>query len=363
VETKTGVSAQLDILALEPFYGGVRRAMLEAIIRGSRHRWTLLKLPPRRIERRLAAASHWFAEQLSRHWVGNLDLLFTSEALNLSDLYRLMPALLKKPSVVYFHSDQLPDPAAVAQTPLDLVNLNTAAAASEIWFNSMFHLRSFLARAGALVKKHPELSSHSPMGELTTKAQIFQPPIDLSALHALAPSMKGQRSRRSIFVETRDSDISLLNAVVATLERRGEEFKLYTVGNLDGLTPDLPRIALPEADDHAQAKAMMECGIFLSVKHDAPVDHYAVRALAAGCWPLMPNSGVYRELIPEGLHSSCLYDGRTDQLTGRIQDVFHLEQAGGYEAQQLLILRRFDPVIACRAMDERLSDLTSTSSR
>jgi hypothetical protein len=357
------VSSQLDILALEPFYGGIRRAMLEAMIRGSRHRWTLLKLPPRRIERRLAAAAHWFAEQLSRHWVGNLDVLFTSEALNLSDLYRLMPALLKKPSVVYFHSDQLPDPNATAQTPLDLVNLNTAAAASEIWFNSMFHLRSFLARAGALVKKHSELSSHSPMAQLTTKAQIFQPPVDLSALHAIAPAMKGQRNKRTLFVETRDADVGLLNAALATLERRGEAFKLFTVGNLDALRADLPRTALPENDDGAQAQAMLESGLFLSVKQDAPSDHYAVRALAAGCWPLMPNSGVYRELIPEGLHSSCLYECRPDQLASRLQDVFHLDRVTGYEAQQLLILRRFDPVVACRAMDERLSDLASVATR
>ncbi len=355
------MSAQLDILALEPFYGGVRRAMLEAVIRGSRHRWTLLKLPPRRIERRLAAAAHWFAEQLSRHWVGNLDLLFTSEVLNLSDLYRLMPALLKKPSVVYFHSDQLPVPGTLSHSPLDLVNLNSAAAATEIWFNSMSHLRSFLARAGSLVSRHPELASHSPMAELTTKAQIFQPPIDLSAIHALAPGMQGQREKRSIFVETRDADIHLLNATMAILERRSEKFKLFSVGNLDRLDDRFERITLPENDDNLQAQAMLESGVFLSVKPDAPCDHYAVRALAAGCWPLFPNSGVYRELLPEGLHTSCLYEARAEVLASRLQDAFHLEQLGGYEAQQLLILRRFDPVVACRAMDERLSDLASTA--
>src|SRR5450755_2059146 len=104
------MASQLDILALEPFYGGARKSMLETMMRCSRHRWTLLKLPPRRIERRLSAAAHWFSEQLSRHWVGRLDLLFTSEALNLSDLVRLVPYLDRKPSVVYFHSNQLPDP-------------------------------------------------------------------------------------------------------------------------------------------------------------------------------------------------------------------------------------------------------------
>src|SRR5688500_2305489 len=139
-DAQTGaMSKQLDILALEPFFGGGRRHMLETLIHYSRHRWTLLKLPPRRIERRLTAAAHWFAEQLSRHWVGRVDLLFTSEAMNLADLYRLMPTLLKKPSVVYFHANQLPHPNATSDSPLEMANLNTAAAATEIWFNSLFH--------------------------------------------------------------------------------------------------------------------------------------------------------------------------------------------------------------------------------
>src|SRR3954466_8358564 len=106
------MSRQLDILAREPFYGGGRRNMLETVIHYSRHRWTLLKLPPRRIERRLTAAAHWVSGQLRRHWVGRVDARFTSEALILSDLYPLMPSLLKKPSVVYFHNNQLPAPTA-----------------------------------------------------------------------------------------------------------------------------------------------------------------------------------------------------------------------------------------------------------
>ena len=89
---------QLDILALEPFYGGPRKAMLETIMRYSRHRWTVLRLPPRRIERRLAAAAHWFGELLNRHWAGRIDVLFTSEAMNLADLLRLSAAHLARPA-------------------------------------------------------------------------------------------------------------------------------------------------------------------------------------------------------------------------------------------------------------------------
>src|SRR3954470_4720708 len=211
------MSRQLDILALEPFYGGGRRHMLETLIHYSRHRWTLLKLPPRRIERRLTAAAHWFAEQLTRHWVGRVDMLFTSEAMNLADLYRLMPTLLKKPSVVYFHDNQLPHPAAKSDNPLEKANLNTATAATEIWFNSLFHSRDFLSRATALVARHQELQGRNPMQELTSKSRLMLPPVDFTPIQETLMHAPVQRKKRGIFVETRDANVELLNAALATL--------------------------------------------------------------------------------------------------------------------------------------------------
>jgi hypothetical protein len=349
-------SSQLDILALEPFYGGIRRHMLEMLIKCSRHRWTLLKLPPRRIERRLSAASVWFAELLSRHFSGNVDLLFTSEALNLADLFRLHPELLKKPSVVYFHSNQLP-PNDGREGPLDLVNLNTAMAATEIWFNSLYHLRTFLAQATAVVRRHPEISGKNPVAELAAKANLMAPPVDVKLLDELVGREVIYRNKRNVFVETRDADLKLLNAAFGSLQRRGEFFRLHTVGPVEGLLPDLERVALPETDDVAQCRAILKSGIFVSAKPGAPFDHLAVRALSAGCWPLCPQEGVYAELLPESLHSPCLYDRSADTLAGRMQDVWHLEHEHGYEFALRDMLKRFDPVAACRAMDDRFEEL------
>ena len=89
--------------------------------------------------------------------VGHVDLLFTSEALNLADLYRLTPNLARKPAVVYFHSNELPEPGVVSVNPaLDYANMNTAAAATEIWFNSKFHVRMFLAGVNALISANTD---------------------------------------------------------------------------------------------------------------------------------------------------------------------------------------------------------------
>src|SRR5947207_3150748 len=192
-------SSQLDILALEPFYGGVRRVMLDAVIHCSRHRWTVLKLPPRRIERRLTAAAHWFSEQLTRHWVGRVDVLFTSEALNLFDFLGMMPGLRKKPAVVYFHSNQLPEVAVKVDGPLDIVNLNSAASAREIWFNSVYHLKSFLSKASAFIDRHPELAGRNPLPALVDKVQVMYPPVDTSLAHEFSAEEKVARRRRTVF--------------------------------------------------------------------------------------------------------------------------------------------------------------------
>src|SRR5579864_7115424 len=300
--------SQLDILALEPFYGGVRRAMLNAVMRCSRHRWTLLKLPPRRMERRLSAAANWFAEQLSRHFSGHIDVLFTSEAMNLANLYRLVPDLAARPSVVYFHDNHLPEVHQTTEGPFDLVNLNTATAATQIWFNSEYHLKSFLARGGALVARHPELASRDPMAAIAAKAHLVPPPMDLGAVSEVRGSSSIARRDDTIFVETRDADVQLLNAALDLLHGPGREFKLITVGPVEMLSDDWQRKTVRETDEVGQVLGMLESRVLLSVKPAATSDYLCVRGALAGCRIVAPHTGTYPELIPEPMRETCLYE-------------------------------------------------------
>jgi hypothetical protein len=351
-------STQLDILALEPFFGGARKAMLETIMRYSRHRWTLLRLPPRRIERRLAASAHWFAEQISRHWVGRLDLVFTSEAMNLGDLTRLVPELRQKPTIVYFHENQLPPVGSDATSPLHLVNLTTAAAATEIWFNSLFHLKTFLRKASSLVERHSELSNRNPLPALTGKAQLMPPPVDMTLDHDVLQQELVQRDPRLLFIDTRDANVRLLNDALVMLRRRGEKYSLVTVGPVEGLNEDLPRTTISERDEDSQIRALHRAGVLVSARPQAASDHYAVRALNAGCWPIFPDSGVYPELLPESLHKCCLYaDAAAERLVNQVQNGWLIEQPSSYHKDVSQVLDRFNALQACHAMDERLEQI------
>ena len=209
--------------------------MLETLVRCSRHRWTVLKLPPRRIERRLSVAANWFAEQLTRHWVGRVDLLFTSEAMNLASLFRLMPQLARKPSVVYFHENQLPDVHTNTDSPLDLVNLNTANAATEIWFNSDWHLPDVPRPGDGADRAAPgAVQRTTRCRELKRKASVMPPPVDMSAV-SQALNARVERDGTALFVETRDAEIGLLNKALAILRERQGIVPAITVGPVDGL--------------------------------------------------------------------------------------------------------------------------------
>lgn len=354
------MSSQLDILALEPFFGGPRRAMLETIMRYSRHRWTLLKLPPRRIERRLAAAAHWFAEQLSRHWVGRVDVVFTSEAMNLQDLMRQVPELRSKPAVVYFHDDQLPPVGQRAESPFHLVNLSSANAATEIWFNSVYHLKTFLQKATSLVELHQELAGRNPLPELAAKTQLVPPPVDLAMTHEIGAERAIERDPRLLFVDTRDARVPVLNDALMALTRRGERFRLVTVGPVEGLDDELPRVTVGEEDEPSQIRALHEASVMVSARPGASADLHAIRGLHVGCWPIFPNSGVYPELLPQSLHSLCLYEGASvDRLVNQLQNVWWVAQPPDYRKDLDRILAQFDAMRACDALDERLENLAS----
>jgi hypothetical protein len=362
------MSLQLDILAIEPYYGGPRKAMLDTIMRHSEHRWTLLKLPARRIERRLVAAATWFAEHLSLHGVGNIDMLFCSDALNLADFCRLVPEFAGKPSVVYFHNNQLPPPGSVQDitapaAPSVLANLSTAATAHELWFNSPYHQRIFLERTAALLARHDQALVRDPVTELAAKSRVMSPPTDLQIAQHVQTASSIQRDKRTIFVDTRESDCEALNEAFATLEKRKEPFQLITVGPAHGLSPHWPRAAIPAINDFAIVQGMLKSGLFVSARPSAYWDEWLLIALSAGCWPIVPAMGVYRDLIPKLLDERCLYDGTAGALVFTIQDFWELLLPEGHEDAIQSILRPMNAKSATDLIDERLVELAIAAPR
>src|SRR4029453_8392474 len=107
--------------------------------------------------------------------------------------------------------------------------------------------------------KHPELSGRNPLPEMTAKAQLMPPPVDIEAAQQLLLSDGPvERNPRLLFADRGDANVSLLNDALMGLTRRAEKFSLVTVGPVDGLSDELPRRTISERDDAAQIRALHE---------------------------------------------------------------------------------------------------------
>jgi hypothetical protein len=195
------------------------------------------------------------------------------------------------------------------------------------------------------------------MVDVTGKAQVMPPPTDLNLVpHARSVMNLPPRDPRAIFVDTRDVDAELLNAGLTGLADAGETFRLITVGPVKALSDQWPRRTIAENDDLAHVAGLCEAGVVLSVKPGAACDLQVIRGLLAGCRPVLPNVGVYPELLPGSLHKDCLYaqnaDAMVEKLRGAMDTLF-----GWYPPDFRQTLKHFEAIGATRAFDERLTNL------
>jgi hypothetical protein len=280
--------------------------------------------------------------------------------LNLPDLQRIVPWLARVPAVVYFHENQLPTADRVTGSPLELVNLNSAMAASEAWFNSQWHQDQFIDKAAALVQRVPEISGKNPVSEIRGKSMVVPPPVDFAAVRREAGA--AAKDARTLFVDLRGgADAGLLMRVLAELEGRGEAYHLITLGQR-GLPAELRRKEVSERDDDAGLyRALGEGGIYLGFRGaGATADELVVPALVAGCRPIVPAAcGMYAEVLAAATHAGCLHEGTVEGIIGRILDAWHTERLAGWEAKQEALLEPFEAREGVRIIDELLCEVAA----
>jgi hypothetical protein len=208
---------------------------------------------------------------------------------------------------------------------------------------------------------NPDLAGRNPMHQITGKMHLMSPPVDLSVSRRITEQESVERDPRTFFVDTRESDIPLLDQALQLLSSRGEKYKLITIGEI-GRT-DVPHRTLSEENEEEHVRALHESAVMISARRAAATDLHAIRALRLGCWPVFPNSGVYPELLPDSLHHVCLYNQSVpERLATQLQNVFWIEHPAGYQRELERMLGRYDAVAACAAIDDRLEQLVISQS-
>ncbi|MEF8794701.1 MAG: DUF3524 domain-containing protein, partial [Thiohalorhabdus sp.] len=178
----------VNILLIEPYFGGSHAAWARGLREHSEHRIELLSLPDRNWKWRM----HGAALTLAREFLAGdfrPDLILASDMLDLTTFLALTRrATASVPAVSYFHENQLAypwspqdrDAARGRDQHYGFINLASALAADGVWFNSGHNRDTFLAGCRDLLQGMRDHRELERVDEVARRAEVMPLGLDLA---------------------------------------------------------------------------------------------------------------------------------------------------------------------------------------
>ncbi len=344
----------MKILALEPYFGGSHQAFLEGWSSQSRHEWTILKLPAYKWKWRMRHASVTFANEVTKlaesgeTW----DIIFCSDMLNLAEFTGLSPKSIQcLPSIVYFHENLLSYPVRFSNARdyhFGAINLTTALCATQVWFNSKFHLNDFTFHLEKFLKKMPDNQLLDSICIIKNKSQIFPPGIDKihsKETHASNP-LKILWAARWEY----DKGPDILYKALEKLSSENLSFRLTIIGEQYKQTPEIfDKIKNRfsgyitkwgyQKDRNDYLSALRDNDIIVSTALHEFFGISVVEAIAAGLYPILPKRLAYPEIIDpkkENNDVDFFYDGSYRSLALKMSEIIRRCEKSETDVNNLL---------------------------
>jgi glycosyltransferase involved in cell wall biosynthesis len=319
----------LQILALEPWYGGSHRRFLDALVGHSRHEVRTVTMADRFWKWRMqGGAVTLAAKAIEAHDAGlRPDVLLATDMVNLPAFLALTrPRFDRTPVVLFFHENQLTYPLREGQErdyTYAYVNYLSALAADRVVFNSQYHHDEFFGALPDLLRRFPDYTHLDSIGRIREKSQVIHLGLDLEGLDRSRPADAAARDAGPPILLwnhrwEHDKRPDAFFRVVNRLDDAGVRFRLILAGQTFEEQP-------PEfkAGFHRYAERVLHYGFAEDFDEYARLLHRAdvvvstsaheffglsmLEAIHCGCHPLLPDRLTYPELIPQELHRPLLH--------------------------------------------------------
>ena len=334
----------MNVLALEPWFGGSHRRFLEGYVAHSAHDVRTVTMAARYWKWRMQGGAVTLAdkarEALADGW--RPDVLFASDMVNLPAFLALTrDVLAETPVVFYLHENQLTYPLRPARPgepererdyTYATVNYLSALAADRVVFNSEFHRGEFFGALPDLLRRFPDYTHVGTLPGLRAKSDVLRLGLDLEGLDAARPAAEARRAHEPgppvILWNHRweyDKDPEAFFRVVNRLDDAGVRFRLVLAGQTFAEQPPAFEAGFrryaervlhygyaESFDDYAALLWRSDVVVSTSIHEFFGIS--MLEAIHCGCHPLLPDRLTYPELIPERLHTPLLhapvlYDG------------------------------------------------------
>ncbi|MCA9409733.1 MAG: DUF3524 domain-containing protein [Candidatus Omnitrophica bacterium] len=208
-----------------------------------------------------------------------------------------------------------------------MTNLTTALAADEVWFNSRFHLESFLNALDRFLRKMPDHPPLERIAEIEGKSSVHSPGVE--PFPARGPREAGPLRILWSSRWEHDKNPEDFFQALLMLKSKGVDFRLSILGESFRNSPKvfqemkeefknrIDRWAFLESPEEYR-RALMETDVYVSTANHEFFGIGAVEAMLAGNYPLLPPRLSYPELLEvtdPSDSSEFLYDGPPQSLS------------------------------------------------
>ncbi|RKZ30741.1 DUF3524 domain-containing protein [bacterium] len=318
----------MRILIVEPYYGTSHRSLIEGLINRLPFETELLTLSPRKWKWRMRGGA-WILGETAKS-IQPCDVIFVSDFLDLPAFLALGPKWLRDAfKIVYFHENQLSYPARnedERDIHFALTNVETALTADRLIFNSLFHLEEFTGAIEGLVKKFPDYRPEGIAEKIYAKSCVIPVPLDLSEFLDWKP----KRGPLSVLWNCRweyDKAPERFFKALFNLSNSNLNFRLAVAGESFQDYPEIFDEAKDKLADKITSWGFLEtrenylellagCDVVVSTAIHEFFGIAIAEAVAAGCFPLVPNRLAYPERYPK----MFLYNS-DDDLEKRLGDM------------------------------------------
>ncbi len=322
----------MNVLALEPWYGGSHRNFLDGLISHSSHTIQPVTMAARFWKWRM----HGGAVTMARKAVQAIedgfepDVVFATDMVNLPAFLALArPRFGDIPVVLYFHENQLTyplQPDVERDKTYGYINYLSCLAADRIVFNSQFHFDELMEALPALLRAFPDYTHLNTVREIRQKAMVLHPGMDLEAHDAareVYPVPEWGPSTKSPIVLWNqrweyDKNPEAFFRVMNRLDDSGCRFRLILAGEhfqeqpyeferaFERYAERILHYGYSEDFDE-YSRLLHRSHIVVSTSIHEFFGIAIMEAIYCGCHPLLPNRLSYPELIPDSLHRPLLH--------------------------------------------------------
>ncbi len=320
----------MRLMLVEPFFTGSHKQWALQYQSFSRHQVELLTLEGRHWKWRMHGGAISLANAYNDHSF-RPDLILATDMLDLTTFLALVRKSARGvPVALYFHENQItypwsPSDADVAhQRDLNygFINYVSALAADRVYFNSRYHLSSFLDSLPAFLAQFPDHRETDGLKRLADKCQVLHLGLDLMAMDGGMPRKIPKSAKPVLLWNHRwefDKNPEQFFTTLYRMKARGIDFHLIVLGERFSKSPAIfseAKERLAENILHwGYVESRMEYVNLLCLADILPVTSYQdffgvsiVEAMHCGVFPVLPKRLAYGEHIPKEHHRLHFYD-------------------------------------------------------